>query len=109
MGRSTDQTAMGLHRMIVCNGRGDGGGGHCCWIDGKVCEFLFTDRGGTPRCMVWDKMDTGRWRNSPVGQWFEEHHPGYTCRDWPQNIPELMQREPEMGPFSLCCWGRGNA
>jgi hypothetical protein len=94
---------------VVCNGRGDQGG-HCCWIDGVVCQFLFTDRGGTPRCGIWDEMsDSTEWAAAPVGLMFARKYPGMTCHDWPQNIPELMEREPEMGPFALCCWGRGNS
>jgi len=81
--------------MIICNGRGDGKGGHCCWINGEVCEFLFTDRGGTPRCGVWDEMGTVKWREAPVGVWFAERYPGYDCQDWPQNIPEAP---------NTCCW-----
>jgi len=95
--------------MATCTGRGDGKGGHCCWIAGEVCEFLFTDRGGTPRCGVWDEMSSPEWEVAPVGLMFAEKWPGKTCKDWPQKIPALMEREPEMGPFALCCWGRGNA
>lgn len=25
---------------IRCSGRGDAQGGHCCWVNGVVCEFL---------------------------------------------------------------------
>ena len=91
--------------MVVCTGRGNDGD-HCCWIAGEICEFLFTDRGGTPRCSVWGEWDTDKYRNSPVGRSLAEHHPGYTCQDWPQNIPEVMAVP--SGPFALCCWGRGN-
>lgn len=83
---------------MACNGRGDSGG-HCCWIKGQVCEFLFVNRGGTPRCSLWDEMPTPEWENAPVGQWFAETRPGYTCRDWPQNIPEVMAEG-----VGLCCW-----
>lgn len=82
----------------VCTGRGDKGD-HCCVIEGQVCEFLFTDRGGTPRCSVWDEMDTDKWRESPVGKWMTERYPGFNCRDWPQNIPEVMTTH-----RNLCCW-----
>ncbi len=97
---------------ILCNGRG-GDGGHCCWIDGKVCEFLFTDRGGTPRCSIFDQFSgdshpSQEWLDAPVGQWFAETYPGYHCGDWPQNIPEVMAKADVTGPFGLCCWGRGN-
>jgi hypothetical protein len=26
--------------MGTCTGRGQAGGGHCCWVKGEVCEFL---------------------------------------------------------------------
>ena len=93
---------------VTCNGRGQGDGGHCCYIAGEVCQFLFTDRGGTPRCGVWDEMDTDGWQAAPVGVWFAENYPGYTCKDWPQNIPEVMAQAETAGPFYVCCWGRGN-
>ena len=89
--------------MPICNGKGDNGD-HCCYINGQVCEFLFTGfsvEGYIPRCMVWDEMDTEKWRNSPVGRWMTERYPGYTCRDWPQNIPEIMATA-----RNLCCWGK---
>lgn len=97
--------------MALCTGQG-ANGDHCCYIDGKVCEFLFTDRGGTPRCSLfseWGKLDENpEWRDSPVGRWFAKDHPGFDCGDWPQNIPEVMAMAPELGPFFACCWGRGN-
>lgn len=83
---------------MICNGRGDGGD-HCCYIEGKVCFFL-ESVDGTPRCSIWDQMDTPRWRRSKVGKWMGERYPGYTCRDWPQNIPEVMD-----AGIGLCCWG----
>ena len=95
--------------MIICNGRGDNGG-HCCVINGEVCGFLFTDRGGTPRCSLFDEWgrlaDNPEWVAAPVGRWFAEQHPGYDCGDWPQNIPEVMA-EVESGrvnPTAVCCW-----
>ena len=88
---------------MICNGQGSNGD-HCCYIAGQVCQFLDTS-GEIPRCSVWGNWDL-RWRNAPVGQWFAETYPGYTCADWPQNIPEVMERE--AGPFYTCCWGRGN-
>ncbi len=92
---------------IVCTGRG-ADGGHCCWIDGKVCEFLVYD-GDLPRCGIWGEWDTEKWRDSPVGRMFAELWPWKTCQDWPQNIPEVMAKADITGPFGLCCWGRGNA
>lgn len=87
--------------MITCTGKGDGGG-HCCYIDGQVCQFLNVIE-GVPRCTVWDKMGAATWKNAPVGLWFEKNHPGYNCKDWPQNIPEVMK----LG-IGLCCWSGGN-
>ena len=83
---------------ITCTGRGDNGG-HCCWINGQVCQFLFTDRGGTPRCGVWDTQGSPEWQAAPVGRWFAKRHPGKTCKDWPQRLPGVMA----LG-VGLCCW-----
>jgi hypothetical protein len=98
--------------MTVCTGRG-ANGDHCCYIAGKVCEFLFTDRGGTPRCSLFDQWgslsDNPEWTRAPVGQWFAETYPGFDCKDWPQNLPAVMAKADITGPFGLCCWGRGNA
>ena len=90
--------------MVVCDGRGDNGD-HCCYINGQVCEFL-TEGEGTARCSMWNKMNTGKWRSSPVGLWMAVRYPGFTCRDWPQNIPEVLA-EVESGrvsPAAVCCW-----
>ena len=83
---------------ISCNGKGDNGD-HCCYINGQICEFLFINRGGVPRCKIWDQMNSDIWRNAPVGVWMTERYPGYTCHDWPQNIPEVMANA-----RNLCCW-----
>jgi hypothetical protein len=85
--------------VAICNGRGDTDGGHCCWINGKVCEFL-VEEDGTPRCSIWkvNMKKSFRWRDAPVGRMFAVRFPGYDCKDWPQNIPN-----PEtLG--GLCCW-----
>ena len=86
-----------------CTGRGDSGD-HCCYIGGKVCEFLFTDRGGTPRCALfsqWGSLETVlEWRQAPVGEWFAANNPGAVCGDWPQNLPAVMASS-----SGLCCWG----
>jgi hypothetical protein len=54
-------------------------------------------------------MGDAEWMEAPVGQWFASVHPGYTCHDWPQNIPYVMVQAETAGPFFACCWGRGNA
>jgi len=88
---------------MICTGRGDTDGGHCCWIHGEICEFLFVNRGGWRRCRLhsdWGNLtELAEWANAPIGQWFAENHPGYDCGDWPQNIPEVMAKE-----RGLCCW-----
>lgn len=88
---------------MICTGRGDTDGGHCCYINGEVCQFLFTDRGGTPRCKLfseWGKLDlNNEWVNSPIGSWFASRYPGYECGDWPQNIPAVMESQ-----AGKCCW-----
>ena len=84
---------------VTCTGQGDVGGGHCCWINGEVCQFLFTNREGIPRCSIWDDMPTPEWKQAPVGQMFAKRWPWKTCRDWPQKIPEVMAKG-----VGLCCW-----
>jgi len=87
--------------MTVCTGRGDRDGGHCCWVGGEVCELLFIDRGGNPRCSVWGKWDEEPYLSSPVARSYEKTWPGkgYHCGDWPQNIPEVMGTS-----VGACCW-----
>jgi hypothetical protein len=84
---------------VVCTGTGSTGD-HCCYIGGEVCEFLDRSDPRRPLCGVWDTMGDETWQNAPVGQWFARKYPGYTCIDWPQNIPEVMARG-----RGLCCWG----
>jgi len=84
--------------VVVCTGSGDRDGGHCCWIEGKVCKYL-DESGEIPRCKLWGRMQGPRWERSLVGQWFAKNHPGFTCEDWPQNIPEAMAEG-----RGLCCW-----
>ena len=92
--------------MTTCNGQG-ANGDHCCYIEGKVCQFL-DESGPIPRCSIWNEMPSPEWDAAPVGQFFARNHPGFTCRDWPQNIPEVMEAAKTAGPFFACCWGRGN-
>ena len=105
---NVDSEAAQSGLAVVCNGRGDNGG-HCCWIAGKVCEFLI-EEDGVPRCSLWSVQmrKSSKWRDAPVGLWFKKTYPGYDCKDWPQNIPEAMERGAKVGPYALCCWGRGN-
>ena len=83
---------------MICTGRGDIGGGHCCWVEGGLCQFLTFDN-TLPRCTIWDKMSGPVWDESPIGKTFAKDHPGFTCRDWPQNIPKVMARG-----VGLCCY-----
>lgn len=87
--------------MPVCNGRGDGGD-HCCYIGGKICQFLVRVN-GLPRCSLWPYterlLDVAEWRTAPVGLMFNGRWPGKDCKDWPQNIPSEMERG-----TGLCCW-----
>ena len=92
--------------MAVCTGRG-ANGDHCCYIAGEVCQFLNSEL-DPPRCTVWDSMPSPEWEAAPVGRRYARINPGYTCRDWPQDIPEVMEQAKTAGPFFACCWGRGN-
>ena len=81
----------------TCTGRGDTDGGHCCWIEGQLCQFY--DNG----CSLYDQWGTltsnPEWLAAPVGKAFAERWPGLECKDWPQNIPTVMT----VG-IGLCCW-----
>lgn len=87
--------------MTVCSGRGDQGD-HCCYINGQVCPLLVFD-GDVPRCSVWGQWDSPEYLATAAAAFYEERWPGrgYTCGDWPQNIPEVMST----AGFGLCCWG----
>lgn len=93
--------------MATCNGRG-ANGSHCCYINGKECPLLEVGPLGRPSCSVWGKWDSQPYLSSAIAESFATHHPGMNCSDWPQNIPEVMAQADELGPFALCCWGRGN-
>lgn len=83
---------------MTCRGQED----HCCRF-GQECRFLIF-RHGQPRCRLypqWGNLkDNPAWRNAPVGQWFATNHPGYECKDWPQDIPGVMT-----SGVGLCCYG----
>ncbi len=69
---------------VTCNSRGDDGD-HCCYINGEVCQYLDV---ATVRCIIYDTApNVSGYDESPVGRYFAEFYPGFTCRDWPQNIP----------------------
>lgn len=88
--------------MAICTGRGDVDGGHCCWIGGTVCEVLEVVD-GMPRCPFMlagaPMLGNPEWEALSVGEFFRNGFPGYDCRDWPQNIPEVMS-----DGVGLCCW-----
>ncbi len=83
--------------MAVCNGRGDADGGHCCWVSGKVCEFLVdntTPGAGRFRCGLmselgsWDRVHADsryaplsiHWKGRALcGDW--QPSPGVCCRE----------------------------
>lgn len=77
---------------------------HCCWIAGKVCEFLEenTEKGFRWSCGLrrelgsWDAVITDpRYLDGPAK---ESTTPNMNCRDWPS--PSAG------GPCKLC--GGGN-
>jgi hypothetical protein len=79
--------------MVTCNGRG-ANGGHCCWLGGVECEYVENSR-----CTIWDRIPSPFYAATYAGRYMAERYPGYTCRDWPQNIPEVMAEG-----IGLCCW-----
>ena len=72
---------------MTCTGRGDKDGGHCCYVFGKVCEFLVDNKTAGPerfRCGLmlelgdWAKAHTDpryaplavHWKGQPLcGDW----------------------------------------
>jgi hypothetical protein len=87
---------------VKCSGRG-ADGDHCCWINGDVCQFLNVE---TVRCTIWDDIGGSVWQTAPVGGVYARRYPGFTCHDWPQNIPEVMNAAKGLGPYALCCWSK---
>lgn len=83
--------------MIVCDG-GVLNGSHCCWLDGVECEHVVIT-GGMARCSIWDQIPSEFYLTTRAGRYMEERWPGYTCKDWPQNIPSEMA-----SGIGLCCW-----
>jgi hypothetical protein len=43
---------------VTCNGRGDYGGGHCCYVDGRECPLLVRVD-DQPRCSLL--IELGDW------------------------------------------------
>ncbi len=71
--------------MSICTGRGDADGGHCCWVNGKVCEFLIENHGGR-RFACGLMVELGDWqtvhtssRYSPLAIVFADEG---LCGDW---------------------------
>ena len=70
---------------MICQGTSDD---HCCWLAGKVCEFLEEDTvpGRRWACGLyrelgsWDAVHTDH-RYEPVKVFLEPH--GFLCGDWP--------------------------
>lgn len=92
---------------MFCHGNGED---HCCWIEGKECEFL--EAGTVPgriwACMLYRELGSWgavyadpRYLGSSVKAWLDRRFPGYGCGDYPQNIPEIMD-QPKTGK---CCYG----
>jgi len=71
----------------ICTGRGTAGGSHCCYVAGKVCDFLIDNVTVGParfRCGLmlelgsWDKVHA-----DPRYQPLKDHWEGQPlCGDW---------------------------
>lgn len=98
--------------MSICDGLRSGD--HCCWVNGRECDFLIRVD-GQPRCSLllrflpesgsvaeaWDKVHRSKeYRESAAHSYFVRNMPGYGCGDFPQNIPEAMAI-----PGGRCCYG----
>jgi hypothetical protein len=76
---------------MACVGRGDATGGHCCWLAGKVCDFL-VDSGvpGEARFRCGLMLELGDWdlvhddpRYAPIRHHFTVDPGGEgLCGDW---------------------------
>ena len=71
--------------LSACTGRGDAEGGHCCWIKGKVCEFLIENHEGRRFACglmvelgTWEKVHTDP-RYAPIAESFGVEG---LCGDW---------------------------
>jgi len=62
---------------------------HCCWIKGKVCQFLEKDSEPGFRWSCGLRRELGSWDAVIVDKrYMDSVEPvlkplGYTCRDWP--------------------------
>jgi hypothetical protein len=61
---------------------------HCCYIDGKVCEFLEENSEPGFRWSCGLRRELGSWnavlsdpRYKPIGEKLSKH--GINCKDWP--------------------------
>lgn len=73
---------------------------HCCYLNGIKCPFVLegVDAPGDANhaCGLvvqygnWDDaMDSPEWQDAVKPEWEASPLPdGYTCRDWPQEIPD---------------------
>lgn len=78
--------------------------GHCCWVDGKVCQFLEenTERGFRWTCGL--RRELGNWDKVLADPRYQKEvqpklrAPGVNCRDWPNKDAG--------GPCLLCGGGK---
>lgn len=79
---------------------------HCCWVASKECQFLVRVD-GKPQCSLHGKwgqlLQDKEWLASPIGRYMAAKHPGYECKDWPQNIPAE-----QLEGAHLCCYETGD-
>lgn len=86
----------------ACDGRG-GPDGHCCYVNGAVCEYLVENVDGR-RFACGLLLTLGSWEVVHASaEWqalpFTAFPSGYGCGDWPQKIPGLME-----SGAGLCCF-----
>lgn len=81
---------------MVCTGRGEPDGDHCCYVAGKPCRFLAAGSEGR----AWEcslRRDLGSWEAVHADPGYQEH----VQREWDKvGIPSCGTWQP--GPNDCC-------
>lgn len=65
-----------MESVVVCVGRGGADGGHCCWVNGKVCKYLEISTVPGRRFACGLRRELGSWEEvhkDPRYQPIQEH------------------------------------
>lgn len=86
---------------MECHGSGEH---HCCWIKGKLCQYLELDTVTGRHWACGLRRELGNWKAVHESKrYIQDILPnGHgLCGDWPQ--PEVMEKG-----IGLCCYGDSN-